>query len=196
MVCMRRAIGFALVMVWVAAASLRADLAIPADFRTVVNDASLIVRGAVTDVRCVDVPGAGIDSIATIAIENVLKGHASGFAYVRVPGGVINGKRFVMIGAPNFRVGQRAFLFLRPGVTDAAFRPIGLTMGVYPIQLEARTHRLLVEPPVLAGRTTGSSGAVVRGDRRRQSLSVPDFESVVRLAMASPPGQVVPRGGK
>jgi hypothetical protein len=100
-----------------------------------------------------------------------------------------------MIGAPNFRVGERVFLFLRPGATDTAFRPIGLTMGVYPILADTKTGRLLVEPPVTAGRTTGVSGAVVRGDRRRQSLSVADFESAVRLVVAARPGQVVPRGG-
>jgi len=193
---MRRVFGLVLVTMAFAAVSLRADLTIPAEFRVVVNDASLIVRGRVTDVRSIEVPGAGIDSIATVAVENVLKGQASAFVYVRVPGGVVNGKRFVMIGAPNFRVGQRAFLFLRPGVTDTAFRPIGLTMGVYPIQTDPKTRRVLVEPPIVAGRTTSASGAIVRGDRRRQSLSVTDFESIVRLSVASRPGLVVPRGGK
>lgn len=193
---MRRAIGLVLGVLILAVVSVRADLTIPAEFRVVVNDAGLIVRGRVTDVRSFEVPGMGIDSVATIAVEHVLKGQANGFVYVRVPGGLVNGKRYVMIGAPNFRVGQRAFLFLRPGATDTAYRPIGLSMGVYQIQADPRTRRLMVEPPVMAGRTTAASGAIVRGDRRRQSLTVADFEAVVRLAVASRPGQVVPRGGR
>jgi hypothetical protein len=190
---MRRVIGVVVLALALTAISLSADLTIPADFRTVVNDSSLIVRGLVTDVRALEVPGAGIDSIATFAVENVLKGTASGFVYVRVPGGVIGTKRFVMVGAPAFHVGQRAIVFLRPGVTDTAFRPIGLTMGVYPVQADPQTQRLVVQPPIMAGRTTDTSGAIVRGDRRRQSLSVTEFESLVRLAVASTPGQVAPR---
>ena len=179
-----------------ASVSLQANLTIPADFRTVVNDASLIVRGRITDVRAIEVPGSGIESVATVVVENVLKGHASGFVYVRVPGGVIGNKRFVMVGAPAFHVGQRAVLFLRPGTTDGAFRPIGLTMGVYQIQTDPATHRVLVEPPVLAGKTTGATGPVVRGDRRRPPVTVSEFESLVKLAMATPPGStVVNRGG-
>lgn len=193
---MRRLASLILVA-WVCAlVPLRADLTLPADFRVVVNDASLIVRGRVTDVRAVVVPGAGIDSVATFAVETVLKGQASGFVYVRVPGGVAGGKRFIMIGAPTFQVGQRAVLFLRPGAMDTAFRPIGLTMGVYPIKVDPNTRRQLVEPPIVGGRTTNTTGAIVRGDKRRQSLSVSDFEALVRLAVASPPGSAVPRGGR
>jgi hypothetical protein len=191
---MRRAVGVVLALV-VAGASLHASLTIPADFRTVVNDASLIMRGRVTDVRSIDVPGFGVESVATFAVENVLKGHATGFVYVRVPGGVIGTQRHVMVGAPAFRVGQRAVLFLRPGVSDSAYRPIGLTMGVYPIQTDPTTKRVIVEPPVLAGKTTAATGAVVRGDKRRTPPTVPEFEALVKLAMAMPPGAATSRGG-
>jgi hypothetical protein len=191
---MRRQIAAVTVLVF-ASVALQATLTIPADFRTVVNDASLIVRGRVTDVRSVETPGIGVESVATVAVENVLKGRASGFVYVRVPGGIIGNRRYNTIGAPAFRVGQRAVLFLRPSATDTTFRPIGLTMGVYPIQVDPATGKVIVEPPVLGGTTTNTNGAVVRGDRRRTSATVSDFEALVRLAMATPPGGAVNRGG-
>jgi hypothetical protein len=190
---MRRQIA-AVIALALAGVSLHATLTLPADFRTVVNDASLIMRGRVTDVRSITVPGVGVESVATFAVENVVKGQASGFVYVRVPGGIIGSRRYVTVGAPAFRVGQRAMLFLRPGATDTAFRPIGMTMGVYPINVDPATGRTLVEPPLLAGMTADAKGAVVRGDKRRTSVTIVEFESLVRLAMSSPPGAVTNRG--
>lgn len=182
-------------MLAAAGVTLRATLTIPADFRTVVNDASLIVRGRVTDVRSVETPGIGVESVATLAVENVLKGHATDFVYVRVPGGIIGNRRYTTVGSPAFRVGQRAVLFLRPSPTDSSYRPIGLTMGVYPIQTDPATGKvMIVEPPILAGTTTNPNGAVVRGDRRRVPASVAEFESFVKLAMTASANGAVPRG--
>ena len=187
---MALAIGLAL-----ASIPVSAHLVIPADFRDVVNDASLIIRGRATDVRSVVVPGSGIDSIVTFAVENVLKGTASGFVYVRVPGGVSGRTRFVMVGAPTFKTGQRAVLFLKPSIADVSFRPIGLTMGVYPIQPDPATQKLVVQPPVISTRGI----AVVppqRGDRDRKPMEVPEFESLVRTVMSAKTGQPIPKGGK
>ena len=193
---MRRLTAAALMLV-VASVALHATLTIPADFRTVVNDASLIVRGRVTDVRSVQTPNIGVESIATLAVENVLKGRADAFVYVRVPGGIIGNRRYSTVGAPAFRVGQRAMLFLRPNNTDTTYRPIGLTMGVYPIQTDPATGKVvIVEPPVIADTTTSANGAVVRGDRRRVPSSVPEFESLVKLAMTTPPAGAVNRGSR
>ena len=50
------------------------------------NERGLIVRGRVTDVRAIEVP-AGVESVATFAVERVLKGPAGDFVSVRVPGG-------------------------------------------------------------------------------------------------------------
>jgi hypothetical protein len=148
-----------------------ASVTIPTEFREVVRDASLIVRGRVTDVRSESVPGTGIESIATLAVESVVKGRASGFVYVRVPGGEVGRSRVVMVGAPTFRPGQRAVFFLRP------------------------TGRAVVAPPLVGGITEARSGPAVRGDTRRRLMPVQDFESLVKLVMASTAGQAVIRGG-
>ena len=190
-------IAAAVVLAW--SLTLTAHTVIPADFKEIVSESTLIVRGLVTDVRSVEatLPAPTIESIATVAVEGVLKGRASGFVYVRVPGGTIGNTRHVMTGAPTFKVGQRAVLFLKPGVTDTAYRPVGLTMGVYRMQMQTTgfTRRLVVEPPLVAGRTESGTGPAVRGDVRRKYLPVAEFESLVRLSMASR-SMVVPRGGR
>jgi hypothetical protein len=176
--------------------TITAHVVISAEFREVVSDATLIVRGRVTDVRAVDAgPIAGVESVATVAVETVLKGQASSFVYVRVPGGQLGQYKYVMVGAPTFKAGQRAVFFLRPGVTDTAYRPIGLTMGVFRVQADPQNGQPVVEPPLVGGKTAALTGPAVRGDVRRRLMPVPEFESLVRLVMATPSGQAAPRWG-
>ena len=187
---------FAIVVaVFCAVLPVRAHVLLPTEFREVVWDASLIVRGRVTDVRSVAVPAGGIDSIATVAVETVLKGNADSFIYVRVPGGELGRSRIVVTGAPIFRNGQRAVFFLRPSAHDSSHRPIGLTLGVYSVKPDPGDGRPVVEPPVVRGQTAPLLGTATRGDTRRRLMPIQDFEKLIRLVMASPPRQAVPRGG-
>ena len=190
-----RSIVITVIAVFCVVLPARASVTVPTEFRDVVRDASLIVRGRVTDVRSESVPGTGIESIATLAVESVVKGRASGFVYVRVPGGEVGRSRVVMIGAPTFRPGQRAVFFLRPTGTDSSYRPIGLTLGVFRVQAEPGTARAVVAPPLVGGITEARSGPAVRGDTRRRLMPVQDFESLVKLVMASTAAQAVIRGG-
>jgi len=185
------------VVVLACSMTLVAHTVVPLEFREVVSEATLIVRGRITDVRSVEatVPGQGVDSIATVMVENLIKGQAPGFVYVRVPGGTIGAVRYTMVGAPTFKPGQRAVFFLKPGVTDTTYRPVGLTMGLYRIQAEPLTNRQVVEPPLVSGRTSAAAGPAVRGDVRRKLMPVAEFESLVRLSMASRV-LAAPRGGR
>jgi hypothetical protein len=160
-----------------------ATVVVPVEFREIVNDARLIVRGHITDVRAFVAPGLGIESVATVAVQAVLKGTAESFVSVRVPGGTVGRSRVVMIGAPTLRSNERAIFFL---VRDAenAWRPLGLSSGVVRIEREPATGRQLVRPPVLLGRTA-SVGRVVRGDWRRTLLPVDEFESIVRVVLSA-----------
>jgi hypothetical protein len=190
---MRWIVGFA-TAVWICGASLVATVFVPTEFREVVSDATLIVRGRVTDVRPVVAPGSAVESAVTIGVETVLKGAANGFVSLRVPGGTTGRYRHVMIGAPVFRPGDRAVFFLWRG-NDAVWRPVGLSMGVYAVQNDPRTGQPLVHPPVVPGRTA-STGRVVRGDVRRKLLAMQEFESLVQLIIAGRYGRAVPRGGR
>ena len=175
------AAGIAIVL---SGAAASATVSIPTSFREVVADATLVVRGHVTDVRSVAVPGVGIESIATIGIDAVLKGQAGdGFVSFRVPGGEIGRDRFVVVGAPKVTVAEQAVFFLKRG-PDNAWRPIGLTMGIYQMKADPATGLAVIDAPVVLGQTA-SAGQIVRGDARRKPMAVQDFESLVRLIVAS-----------
>ena len=171
--------------------ALQATLIVPAELREVATDAGLIVRGTVTDVRSFVVSGNAIETVATVAIARRLKGEADGFVGVRVPGGEVGRTRYVMTGAPTFRVGQQAVFFLKRG-PDSSWRPIGLTLGIYRVQAEAGTGRAMVQTPVV---TESSRAPMMRGDVRRRPLPVAEFESLIRLVLAAP-SQAVPRSAR
>lgn len=174
--------------------ALTATEAVPTAFRVVVTEATLIVRGRITEVRSVVVPGSGIASVGTVAIDAVLKGQADTFVSIWVPGGQIGRDRFVMIGAPTLRPGQQALFFLKRGA-DNRLRPVGLGMGIFAIHAAPGTGQPVVNPPLVVGRTA-SAGAVLRGDPRRRSMTVQEFESLVRLVMAGRRPGRPGRGGR
>lgn len=185
---MLRAALLVAVSVGLAATTLSANLTVPTEFREVVADAGLIVRGTITDVRSVTVAERGVESIATVAVEAVLKGDAGAFVSVRVPGGRVGTRRFVMVGAPSFTPGDRAVFFLRRD-PEGAWRPVGLSLGVYRVRLDRASARPMVAPPVVGGWNASANGPIVRGDARRQSMAVQEFDSLVRLIAA---GRAVP----
>jgi len=178
-------------LLMLAAPALSANVVVPAEFRDIVNESARIVRGRVTDVRAIDVPGRGIESVLTVAISSTVKGTVEPFVYVRVPGGEIGRNRFVMVGAPTFTVGEHAVFFLKPEATGG-WRPVGLSMGVYRVHPDAATGQPVVPSPIVA-RVTTSPRRISRGDLRRGSMPVLEFESLVQLVMQ---GRVaVPRSG-
>src|SRR5262245_28573470 len=68
-----------------AGATLAATVTEPLTLRQLAAGAALIVRGSVTDVRAFVVPGRGIESVATVAVEHTIKGESEPFLAVRVP---------------------------------------------------------------------------------------------------------------
>jgi len=179
----RRAIVLA-VFLALALGAVRATEIIPAEFSEIVADAGVIVRGHVTDVRSVIVPGAGVDSVATVAVDATLKGPPAAFVSVRLPGGEIGRYRWVMVGAPRLSPGDAAVFFLKQGA-DGWWRPVGLVQGIYRVQADSSTGRAVINPP-LALNYTAAAGRVVRGDARRRAMAVPEFESLVRAVMNAP----------
>jgi hypothetical protein len=166
--------------------SLSATVVVPTEFREVVGDAGLIVRGRVTDVRAEVVRDRGIESVGTISVEAVLKGSAERFVSVRVPGGVVGTTRTVMVGAPHLTPDEQAVFFLKRGA-DNYWRPVGLSMGIYRLQFDRATRQTVINAPILLGQTA-SAGPVVRGDVRRRPMAVAEFDSLVRLVAAQRTG--------
>jgi hypothetical protein len=189
---MRRRITWVFAISAFAGATLGASVTEPLTLRDLVAGATLIARGSITDVRAFPVPGRGIESVATVTVEHVIKGEAEPFVAVRVPGGAVGGRRQVTIGAPALRINQQAVFFLKRGA-DNGWRPVGLSAGVVRVRTDPATGRRLVAPALLSG-VTASIGPVTRGDNRRRSLSLDEFEGLVVFAMAGAPvpSEVVP----
>lgn len=80
-----------------------------------------------------------------LRVERLVKGdaQAGGTLVVRVPGGVAaNGLRLKIWGAPEFRIGERALLFLAANA-DGSYGPLHLTLGTFH-ELYAAGRRLAV----------------------------------------------------
>ena len=160
-----------------------ATVTVPTEFREIVSEATLIVRGHITEVRPVVAPGRGVESIGTIGVDSVLKGQAGDFISIRVPGGVVGRYRWVMVAAPSLRAGDQGVFFVKHD-RENAWRPVGLAMGIYRIQVAPVTGLPVVEPPLVAGETA-ATGLVIRGDPKRHLMAVREFESLVRVVIAS-----------
>jgi autotransporter translocation and assembly factor TamB len=176
---MRRVLPIAL-CVWLAVGPVSATVVVPAAFSQIVADAALIVRGTVTDVRAI-VTAEGVESIATVAVQAVLKGDGAAFVSVRVPGGTIGRYRRVMVGAPTLRAGQQAVFFLSRGV-DFGWRPIALSSGIARVEQDAASRRAVVRTPMLVSPSSGAR-RVARGNT--SPLAVDEFEALVRLVLTS-----------
>jgi hypothetical protein len=171
------------VLMLVAGTTALATETVPSVLRDVVGAAELIVRGQVTDVRVVSRVGRRVESVASVAVDAVLKGPSATFVSVWVPGGTVGRYRFVTVGAPTLRQGQRA-IFLLVKHPDGGWRPVGLAAGVYRIERERSTGLAVVREPIVSAGTP--AGPVVRGDVRRRRLTVQEFESAVRLVLSRP----------
>jgi hypothetical protein len=163
---------FTLVILLWLAQDVRATVLLPAEFREVVAGSEIIVYGRVADVR----PEWSDDRSR---IDTVVSLDAGTF---RVPGGQIGRYKNVMVGAPEFRVGEEVVLFLSAAGPSIA-HVFGLNQGVYRVRVDARTGRRLVVPPVLTA-SSDAPQAVIRGDQSRQPLPLDSFAASVRSAMA------------
>lgn len=174
-------VGWVWAVVVCAAVTTTASTLLPSDFRATVTQATVIVRGRVTDVRAVRSLAGEVETVATVAVEATLKGDARAFVSMRLPGGAVGRYRTVMPGAPRVDVGETGVFFLKAAAGGTLW-PVGLSSGIYRIATTAGTA--MVRPPVLPGVTTGTTGVVKRGDTRRKMLPLSEFESLVALVLS------------
>jgi hypothetical protein len=182
MLSMSRQILMGIVGVLLCMRPASATVTVPTDFREIVADATLIIRGHVTDVRGAVFPDRGIESIVSIGVETVLKGEAVDFVSIMLPGGVVGRSRVEMVGAPKLRTGDRAVFFLNRDRNNI-WQLTGLSMGIYRVRSGGPNGENVVNPPLVIGQTA-DAGSVRRGDPRRRPLALAEFESLVRLVIA------------
>jgi hypothetical protein len=158
-------------------ASAAATVLVPATLAELSREAYVIVRGQVLDTEVVTTGDwKSIETIVTLAPEEALKGPVGGAVRFRTPGGQVGRYRRMVIGAPEFRVGQRVVVFLNNRGAELPY-VIGMTQGVFRL-VERNGQWFVTPPPALARRTQPQP--MTRGDLARRPLLVAEFEREVR----------------
>jgi len=157
------------------AARASATTLVPAELSELAHDAQVIARGEVVrvDAQWTD-DRRTIETVVTLATERYLKGDAGDTVQFRVPGGIMGRYRNIVVGAPQFAVGQRVVVFLGsngPRVPHV----LGLSQGVYRLGV-SRAGAVLVTPPTTM---PGVDGPIVRGAVNRQPAPLAVFEHEV-----------------
>lgn len=166
--------------------SLEATVVLPAQFSDVVGGSELIAYGRVTSVRAEWADGRRrIQTLVTVDVLSWFKGGNGPTLTFVVPGGEIGRYRNVLVGAPVFRLGDEAFLFLRRQ-GDAAPHVFGLNQGVFRVKVDDRGVRE-VTSPILASSAAGPV-TVRRGDPSRRPMPLDAFGARVRTALAAETG--------
>ena len=123
-----------LLLVLATASPASATVFLPADFATIVNEASVIVHGRVVEIRsALTGPRRTIESVITVTAMESLKGQPGSTVTFRVPNGQVGRYRRVLVGAPEFVEGEEVVLFLQ-GRAPAMPTPVGLSQGVYRVR--------------------------------------------------------------
>ena len=156
---------------------------VPADMAELTHDALAVARGrvAAVDTRWTDDRRA-IETIVTLEVDRYLKGDLGSTVQFRVPGGRLGRFRRVVVGAPEFAIGDRVVVFLG-AVGPSIPHLVGFSQGVYRLVLAPDATGWVVTPPAAWPSASGSK-PIVRGDPARVALPVDEFESRVR-ALAS-----------
>jgi hypothetical protein len=113
-----------------------------------------------------------------------MKGDLGTHITFRVPGGQVGRYRTIFVGAPQFREGSEAVLFLEAGRASLP-HVIGLSQGAFRVAPDARTGRRMVTTPIVMGRIDAAPQRVVRGDPARRPLPIEAFREAVRQVLAS-----------
>jgi hypothetical protein len=85
-----------------------------------------------------------IHSFVTVAVEQALKGSPGATVVFRVPQGEVGRYRRIVVGAPEFSVGEEVMVFLT-GRAPAIPTVFGLNQGVRRLRGDATARRLAVE---------------------------------------------------
>jgi hypothetical protein len=152
----------------------RATVFVSADLSELSRDAVAIVRGHVVAVDPQWKDGRkGIETIVSLETETYLKGSLGEVVQFRVPGGSLGRFRSLVVGAPQFTVGQRVIVFLGSRGPTVPY-VLGLSQGVFRV-VQSQGNWMVTPAPIVA--TT--DGPIVRGTRRPSPLG--DFERQVRV---------------
>ncbi|MGC4080759.1 MAG: hypothetical protein QM736_01210 [Vicinamibacterales bacterium] len=159
------------------AAPATATVLVPVDLSELAHDASVIARGQVVAVegRWTD-DRRTIETLVTLDAETFLKGRLTTVMQFRVPGGTLGRYRNIVMGAPQFSVGQHVIVFLKANGPQVPYI-LGLSQGVYRVDVRTDGAPVVTPSPLMPG----VEGPVVRGAAARQAAPLAEFERDVRL---------------
>jgi hypothetical protein len=167
--------------------TLSATVLVPAEFREIVAGSQVIAHARIIETRSEWAEGRRqINTLVTAEIVSSYKGDSARTVSFLVPGGQIGRYRSVLVGAPVFRAGDEAVLFLAAAGNDV-LHVFGLNQGVFRVRQDPRSgQRIVVSPPLMA--SGDAPEKVVRGAQTRRSLELNAFGAQVRAVMASQKG--------
>lgn len=159
-----------------------ATVLVPADLADLSRGAQAIARGRVAalDTRWNE-NRRGVETLVTLEVESYLKGALGRALTFRVPGGRLGRYRSLVVGAPDFAVGERVVVFLGyagPGIPYV----LGLSQGVYRVTQRDDGAAGGVVTPLVVESLPGAAAPqrLVRGDPARRPLDLETFERRVR----------------
>lgn len=177
-----RAVLITIVLSLVSAAS-RATVVLPADLSELSRDAVAIARGRIVAVEPQWKDGRrGIETLVTLDTETYLKGGLGSVVQFRVPGGSLGRFRSIVVGAPQFAIGQRVILFLGSRGPTVPY-VLGLSQGVFRLVQSAQGNWIVTPPPIVPA----ADGPIVRGTLSVRPSLLADFERQVRALAATQP---------
>ena len=169
------------------APALSATVLLPAEFHEVVAGSQVIAHARVVEVRSEWVDGRRrIETVVTAEVISPLKGELGRTLSFKVPGGQIGRYRSVTVGAPQFRRGEEAVLFLN-NAGEPGLQVFGLNQGVFRVRQDQISGRRVVVTPPLVGMNE-TPERVVRGAASRRPMELDAFGAQVRTVMASQQG--------
>ena len=171
-----RAVLIAVVLTFVAGAAARATVFLSSDVSELSRDAIAIARGHIVAVDAQWKDGRrGIETLVTLETESYLKGNLGSLVQFRVPGGSLGRFRSVVVGAPQFSVGQRVILFLGSRGPTIPY-VLGMSQGVFRLVQSPAGEWMVTPPPIMPA----ADGPIVRGNLSLQPAPLGEFERQVR----------------
>jgi hypothetical protein len=155
----------------------RATVVVPADLSELSHDAVAIARGRIVAVEPQWKDGRrGIETLVTLETETYLKGSLGSVVQFRVPGGSLGRFRSIVVGAPQFTIGQRVILFLGSRGPTVPY-VLGLSQGVFRLAQSVQGDWMVSPPPIVPA----LDGPIVRGNLSLRPSPLADFERQVRV---------------
>ena len=139
------ALSFLVFALLLAAAPAGATVIAPAELGDVVSGSHVIVHGRVVEVRSMTTPDRrSIFSLVTLRVDEALKGRPGRTVTFRVPNGQVGRYRRIVVGAPEFAMGDEVVVFLQ-GQAPQVPTLFGLSQGVYRVSRQTASRRLAAD---------------------------------------------------